>query len=276
MHARRIGLAIAASTLVVGGLQVVMEAPAAAVPGRQIVPSLPRSDGVAFALCPAASPRIVGGGIAIDDGGRRQAFATLMQPVRNLNGTGLDAYTVRAAAPPGFIGTFTVQAFAVCASNAGVPGHQVVQSDLTSPSTASAQDTIIGCPAGKRVIGFGGGVFGGGRQVGLQVVRSTGPRDASRAYAREHVNGYSGQWQVRAYAVCMTTSDNRPPVGAAIPGDTATTLCSTNPATFVHGAGGGAWDGNGLIHRIVPTATQNTVVITPGSTATLTSTVCIP
>lgn len=40
------------------------------------------------------------------------------------------------------------------------------------------------------MIGFGGGLIDGGREVGLQTIRSTKPRDASRAYAHEVAGGH--------------------------------------------------------------------------------------
>lgn len=280
---RKFGRTMVVAALVAGGLQVVTAAPAAAVTGltRFITPPTADNSQVDKAItaqCPTSAPRIVGGGIVINDHGRRVAFARFMQPIKNLGGTGRDAYAVAATVPPGFVVTYSLQAIAVCARDIGVPGHQVVPGPLTTRSSDPDQNTIIHCPSGKRAIGFGGGVIGGGREVGLQIVRSTGPRDASRAYAHEVAGGYGGQWQVQAYAVCMTTNDTRPPSGAAIPGQVASTLCSDNPNTFVHGPGGGAWDGIGMINQIVPSANlkQNTVIITSGSTAAFTSTVCLP
>jgi hypothetical protein len=277
----RIGATVTVAALAVGGLQVVASAPAAAVAGlvRVVGPSTPNNDQVdksISAQCPATSPRIVGGGIEINDGGQRRVFARFMQPTKIANGQ--DFYSVGATAPTGFVGTYSLRAIAVCASNAGVPGHEVVPGTATTPSSSTSQDTIELCSStAKRVIGFGGGVIGGGREVGLQTVRSTGPRDGARAYARED-SSFGGQWQVLVFAICMTTTDTRPPSGAPIPGAVASTLCSDSPNTFVHGPGGGAWDGSGWINQIVPSANlkQNTVVITPGSTAAFTSTICIP
>jgi hypothetical protein len=200
-----------------------------------------------------------------------------MQPTKNAGPNGEDRYSVGATVPPNFIGTYSLQAVAVCAGTAGVPGHEVIGGPVTTPSSASAQNTSARCSStSKRVIGFGGGVYNGGRQVGLQTVRSAGPRDISRAYAQE--NGvYTPTWQVQAFAICMTTSDTTTPSGAPVPGDTASTLCSNSPNRFVHGPGGGAWDGTGLIHQILPSSNLKltTVIITPGSTAAFTSVICL-
>lgn len=280
---RRIALVAAVTGLAIGGVQVLTSAPASAVTGLVRFPGTPTPDNGQLdkgttAQCPATSPRIVGGGMVVNDHGQRRVFARFMQPVENLGGSGRDAFAVAATAPPGFVGTYSLQAIAVCAANAGVPGHDVVPGTPTTRSASSTQDTTARCPSGKRVIGFGGGVLDAVSGVGLQVVRSAGPRDISRAYARRVAGNFGEQWRVQAFAICMTTTDNRPPSGAAIPGSTASTLCSNSPNTFVHGPGGGAWDGTGLIHQILPSANlkQNTVVITAGSTAAFTSTICIP
>lgn len=275
----RIGLAVAAAALVAGGLQVVTPEPALAVPGLlpPVVSFAPPNALSWNAHCPPEAPRIVGGGGSISDGGLRRAFFKSMQPIRNFNNTVRDAFIVGVVRPPGFTGTINVTAYAMCAPTASVPGHEIIQGVPTSLSSRTAQDGVAVCTPGKRVIGFGGGVLSGGSEVGLQTVRSSGPRDISRVFAREDADGYNLPWQAVAFAVCMTTSDTRPPVGAAIPGSTGASLCPTSPSTFVHGPGGGAWDGIGLIHAIIPSADRRRtdVTITAGSTAVLVSTVCM-
>ena len=280
---KRIGWAVAAAVLAAGGVQVVTAAPAVAVPGLIRMPGIPTADNdqvdkSVSVLCPVSSPRIVGGGIVIDDHGQRRAFARFMQPTKNAGPNGEDRYSVGATVPPGFVGTYRLQAIAVCASNAGVPGHEVrAGTPSTPPSSAAAQDAVAGCSSStKKVLGFGGGVLNGGRQVGLQTVRADKPRGISRTFAQENSN-YTPLWQVQSFVICMTSNDTTPPSGAAIPGDTASTLCANNPNQFVHGPGGGAWDGTGLIHQILPSANLKltTVIITPGSTAAFTSAICI-
>jgi hypothetical protein len=280
MKMTRLGLALAAAALAAGGLQALTSAPAHAVPGLVRVLGAVDNTGLVdkstSVLCPTSSPRIVGGGIIINDNQRRLAFARFMQPTPNAGPAGEDRWSVGATALPGFSGSsYTLQAVAVCASD--VRDHEVRFGPLTTPSLASAQSTLVGCSSsGKRVIGSGGSVLNGGRVVGIQTIRPDGPRGISRVFGQA-VSPPTVPWQMRAWTICMTSNDNTPTSGAAIPGFTGTTLCSNSPNTFVHGPGGGAWDGTGLINQLFPSANlkANTVTITSGSTAVLTAAVCI-
>jgi hypothetical protein len=249
---RRAGVAVAVAVLAAGGLQVVTSAPAAAVTGLVRVVSAPTSDDdqadkSTSVACPAESPRIVGGGIVINDP-QRLAFARFMQPTKNLGG-GPDSYAVAATVPPGFVGTYSLEAIAVCASDDGVSGHEVVAGTPTTASSTPGQETLVGCSSStKRVIGFGGGVIDGGQEVGLQTVRADGLRGIARIFAHEDASGYRGQWRLQAYAFVHTDWEVAPGTGI------------------------------GLIHQMLPSRNlkQSTVIITPGSTAAFTSTICLP
>lgn len=75
----------------------------------------------------------------------------------------------------------------------------------------------------------------------------------------------------------MTTNSTETPVQAAQPGPVGSVLCSTMPDTRVHAAGGGAWDGTGMIKRLEPSfdLRRADIEVTPGSTATLVSVLCL-
>jgi hypothetical protein len=272
---RRIG-----AVVVVGVIAALaLAAPATAVPGVTREVGDPTDDNIvavktAEATCPASTPRIVGVGARVENDETGRVFLRRLQPIKNVGGQ--DKASVTSAAPTGVVTSYRLLAVAVCAPSASVPGHQVVRSLFTGPSSATTQDTAAVCPAGKKVIGYGAEV-NGDRGVGLQVVRSDKLRGISRAYARELPPGYADQWGVQAVAICFTTNGTETPVGAAIPGSDATVLCPTSPVTLVHGAGGGAWDGTGMIRRLEPSSDlgRARVELTPGSTATLVSLLCL-
>jgi hypothetical protein len=279
----RMWLALAVAAVVAGGLQALTSAPAQAAPGLvRVLGPVESNAGIdksTSVLCPISSPRIVGGGLVINDNQQRVAFARFMQPTKNFGPNGEDLWSVAATVRPGFSGaSYTLQAVAVCATNAKVPGHEVRFGPLTTPSSAAAQNTSVGCSSSsKRVIGSGGGVVNGGQVVGIQTIRPSGPRDISRVFGQA-IASTSSPWQMRAFTICMTSNDNTSTTGAAIPGFTGTTLCTDTPDAFVYGPGGGAWNGIGLLNQLFPSADlkANTVTITSGSTAVLTSAVCLP
>jgi hypothetical protein len=279
---KRASVAIVAAVVAATGLQVTTAAPAAAISGLVRMPGPTTPDDTlpnktAQATCPTTAPRIVGGGIVIDDGDQHQVFARTTRPLANRGPNGEDVWEVAASAPPGFLVSYSLRAIAVCAPNSAVPGHQVVHGTMVQNIPGSTTQNSVGsCPTGKRVIGVGGSVFDGGRAVGLSAVRSDGPRGITRAFARDRFGDTDGVWQMQASAICMITNDAREATWAAVPGNTATILCQNGFS--VHGPGGGSWTGIGLIHRIEPSADlqQTTVITTPGSTATLVSIICLP
>jgi hypothetical protein len=101
------------------------------------------------------------------------------------------------------IGLAAVQGLLASQAEA-VPGLQ--RSTKTSVSDSSTSKTVtVKCPAGKRVLGGGATVTGGGRgQVVLERLEpvQTATDDRFVVGAREDGTGYSQTWRLTAYALC--------------------------------------------------------------------------
>ncbi|MGN9811350.1 hypothetical protein ACTMSW_18550 [Micromonospora sp. BQ11] len=100
----------------------------------------------------------------------------------------------------GFDGSWWLDATAICADP--LPGEQRVIDDSAFSSNALHSVTAT-CPAGKRVHGVGGEIVGGNGQVRLTEMRATSSTTVTVG-AREDEDGFSGNWKVRAYAVCAS------------------------------------------------------------------------
>jgi hypothetical protein len=98
----------------------------------------------------------------------------------------------------GFGGNWTVFPYAVCASPP--PGLELVSAPSATDSVAKA--VVASCPAGKRVLGAGGEITGGGGQALLKVVLPDAGLTSVTARGREDQNGTTENWSVTAYAVC--------------------------------------------------------------------------
>ena len=85
-----------------------------------------------------------------------------------------------------------------------VPGLTFVTA--ASPlDSVSSKEALATCPSGTRVLGGGGYVQGGGRQVHLIRLQALGNSDRFAAGAEEN-GAYAGSWRVYAYGICA-----RPP-----------------------------------------------------------------
>ncbi|MBQ1075906.1 hypothetical protein KBX06_22495 [Micromonospora sp. C31] len=100
----------------------------------------------------------------------------------------------------GFAGSWWLDATAICADP--LPGEQRVIDDSVYSSAATRTITAT-CSAGKRVHGVGGEIVGGEGQVRLTQMRATTSTTVTVS-AAEDENGFSGNWKVRAYAVCAS------------------------------------------------------------------------
>ena len=238
----RLGILLTLPTGPLRGVQSVTAATTSAVTGVEVVrsriPPGTSADGkVIFAYCPEGK-RVIGGGGRVYDGNSGKVMLTRLQPIHPAEGP--DRFEVHAVEPDtGFSGLWTLQAFAICANATQLPGLEIVSS-TTRPATSSTfKATALPCPGTKQVIGTGAGIENGGRQVGLQLSRASGPRDIARATAREDANGYSGSWALTSYAVCanpVRDATTEAYVDVTAP-PTTNVFCPLG--TRVHGAGGG-------------------------------------
>jgi hypothetical protein len=229
-------------------VQLAAAAPASAVAGIQRVLSTDQvidsqATKSAHAYCPETKHVIGGGGWVAELGAAptRRVTLTQLQPIRLLDGI-RDGYVATGAETfPGITGDWYVVAYALCANKNALSQWDIVPTQ-TFFSSESVQTAAAVCPAGTRVLGTGGKIVNPGGQVALQVARASASGDIARVQAHEDADGYSGDWSVVSYAVCVT-----PPPGyqvvygqsgqiASEPEKDAFAVCPGSKV--VHGAGG--------------------------------------
>ena len=220
------------------GVQLATATPAAAtLPGLvRATPVSSPSNGAqiknATSVCPPFTV-VVGGGARVSGTNSSQMRLTRMMPVTSGSSS---YYNVTAEAPtPVFTGNWQVTAYAVCASLP--PGYKIEPAANSAHNSGTFKQTAAVCTGGRRAIGGGAAVsgFGGTGQIGLQLSRASGPLDIWRATGREDADGFSGDWHVTAWTICVN------PIGAVVHyGGGSQTANADCPATaLVHGAGGG-------------------------------------
>jgi hypothetical protein len=274
--------ALVAALLVAGGqvvTQTVAATPVLAVTGLQRVSGTPTADNstqtkIAFAECPTTK-HVVGGGVVINDHGQRRAFVSAMLPVAATSPTVGDRYFAHGRAPVGFTGSWSMQAFAVCANKGALPGWEIVRSIEPDASSTTFRQFNIACPGTKRAIGGGGSIDGGGQEVGLQAFRTSSQRDVVRVYGHEDADGYAFPWRLQAVAICTNLITDVVVQSSLQPGTTATQLCPAGK--FVHGPGAGAGDGPVFLQAVLPSANLRQLQVTataPSATGVLTHFTC--
>jgi hypothetical protein len=247
-RARRAGrlAAVAAALAALTGATYLASGPAAAAPTAPAAspPSLRKvtSNGTGFqsdstrtetAVC-GANERVVGGGALINDLDANQVRLSGIYPDRS----GVFFRAVADEPAAGFSGQWDFEAYALCAPLSGLPGYQVV----TSPAaftTGTFQSRSRACEGGRKVIGTGAAVANGGRHVGLQLNRASGPLDISRATARVDTDEYDRSWTVISYAICIFPISGQNADGDVRPGPSGDGCCNNQTGTYVHGPGGG-------------------------------------
>ncbi|MEQ4305055.1 hypothetical protein ABNF97_27365 [Plantactinospora sp. B6F1] len=194
------------------GVQFAGAGPAAAVTGIEKVTSpLSAIDSqqthTARAECPAGKWVIGGGGWAFAVAAADSAKVTLVQlfPEHRTDGAPDSFVVTGSETTAAMTGDWWVQAYAICASRSGLSGYQVVGTRNSATSSPVELEARAECGS-KRAIGGGARIVNPGRDVALQVSRASASGDIFRATAHEDANGYSGNWTVDAYAVCL----NRP------------------------------------------------------------------
>ena len=197
--------------------------------------------------------RLVGGGGGITSyHGDSRVVITEMIPVHPL--TGPDRYIVSAQGPAD--DHWTIEAQAVCADP--VSGTHTVLA-ATTLSSASVQQAEPRCKSGERVLGTGGWVVQPtAQQVALQAVGPDASGQFGYAQAHEDANGYGGQWNVLAYAVCapkpsryaVVTHDA--PAFDSQPFKASGTDCPDDDMRILGAGGGTAFDapGNAALNRL--------------------------
>jgi hypothetical protein len=95
-----------------------------------------------------------------------------------------------------------------------VPGLERVTTTTAADSSAGER-VAAKCPAGKRVVGGGGEVIDGAGRVVLQRLqpKQTATDDRFVTGAHEVEEGYDGDWQLTAYALCSDPLSGQQVVG---------------------------------------------------------------
>jgi len=189
-------LSVAASTPSPSGIETVW--------GQSTVTSSDTK--TAIVLCPQGKKAISGGGLI--HGAYEPGVAVLTDLLPLNNGLGYEA--VAAESKPGTTKAWSLTVEATCANP--MPGYQIVTGRSEQPPSSALQTAIARCPSTKRVVGTGAAIQLdpydtpiGDKGLALQLVRSSGPGDITRAQAREAPGGYPNDWHLTAYAICANT-----------------------------------------------------------------------
>jgi hypothetical protein len=219
-------------------------------PGLERITATSPSDSLnktVTATCPSGK-RLGGGGEITAGGGQ-----VVLEDIRLNN---LAKATVQGVEDEdGTAGNWVARAFAICANP--VAGLERVVA--TSPTDSSDKSATATCPAGKRVVGAGSEIGGGGGQVVMDDLRPNAALDSVAVQGFEDEDGTAGNWLVRAYAICAAASQR---VVAQSPTDDINkNVTATCPGDMEATGGGGDITGGagqvklGIVRFTVPTTT---------------------
>ena len=241
-RARACAALIAAIAAVAGAVQLAAPQPAAAAGGLQLERAAGSSleddaaQKAAVAYCPDGK-FVVGGGGAVWNLHPTSARLTGLVPSPTA--------FVAQAATAGLSGgaDWRVAAYAVCADK-DVLGADRGKYRIVPGSTegsARFKTALARCPAGTVAYGSGADVPANGR-VGLQMTRTSGPLDISRATGRAD-NASTGSWTLTSYAICALPAGGIHSEGTIAPGVFTTHHCTPGDSVAGPGGGGGLVDG---------------------------------
>jgi len=245
--------AVIATLVMVAGLlvgQVSQSTTAAANSGLVRVTSGPTPENSDLrkskrARCPTGF-RVVGGGGWAYDHGHGMVALTAVVPGRD-RVLRRDYFQATASEPStGFSAGWWLEAYALCAPAASLPGYQQVSATSTNTNFVTARAK---CPAGKRIFGTGASVSPDDH-AGLQLFRSTGPRDAAVATARSR-GEYFGNIKLHAFGICTTA----PAVTVATVRNQDNAAADCPSGMRAHGVAGGGSptdSGNSFLQDVYP------------------------
>jgi hypothetical protein len=202
----------------------------------------------------------------INDHGRNQVRLIGLQPIHSLTPAHRDRFEAYAQAP--YLQRFDWQlvVYAICANSSALSRYEIVY-HFEDPSSATFKTTAAHCPSGTVAFGAGAGLISDppgspspGR-VGLQLVRTSGPLDITRAAGRAD-SGYTGRWGLYAAAVCARPVGGIHAVGVVEAGPTAVAYCPSGYRVHGAGGGGGLKDGGPVwLREIYPSISLNYVSV---------------
>jgi hypothetical protein len=151
----------------------------------------------AVATCPAGKKALSGGSAFYFNANDPHIMLQQVVPSSTLASVHVNAVETEA----GTTSDWEPWATAVCATP---PPGLVRVSQATTPDSAESKRVAVSCPAGKHVVGAGASVTPQIGQVALDDILSDEGMTTVTAEAFEDLNGYPGNWNLIAYAVCVT------------------------------------------------------------------------
>ena len=225
--------------------------PAAAIPGLERVQGdslFNRGEPLklAVAKCPPGKV-VVGAGAEVLDGERTSVRLIAVRPNKSEDPSkwGGSVTAVAESANRTQLYDWSLRAYAVCAY-AGALDRYWIARDASALSSSTFKETSARCPDYTHTYGAGavvqtGDNWGTRGKAWLQLIRTTGPLDGSRATGRE-LPGFDGNWQLYSYAICAVWQNQLFADGSLAAGSEASDRCLFG---YTHGIGGGGglWDG---------------------------------
>jgi hypothetical protein len=184
----------------------------------------------ALANCPAG--KVVLGGGATITGGMDQVVLSASIPASDGR-----TYLAAGRAVPGFTGSWSVAAYAICAP--APVGYEVISTSIATSETF--QLGRADCSPGKRALSAGAQATRNVMAVtpGLTLIRPDGYLTLGWAAARTVVpNQSSTPWQLDTTVICVDELPGQQSVGKVANAAVADLQCP--PGTQVHGIGGGS------------------------------------
>ena len=172
-----------------------------AIAGQEVVGVLSLADSTAeksvTAACPAGK-RVIGGGGAIGTSDFAiQRILTGVTPNSALTTVTATGHEDEA----GYGQDWTVVAYAVCAAAPAGLQRVTATSPLGSDEFSQAS---VNCPVGKHMLGIGGTINGGAGQVLIDDLKTNAALSKATITGFEDTAGFDADWNVTAYAICVT------------------------------------------------------------------------
>lgn len=150
-----------------------------------------------------------------------------------------------------------------------VPGYEVVFGSSSPHNSSSQKLAVAFCSPGKRVYAVGATISGD--ETGkVFITRLVPGSSAVHVQATEQAAGFSGNWSVRAEAICGNPVANMQVVTASLPGavrDFANVVAECPANTVVYGTGFGLQTSPGATGRVFPTLSIKAPTVAQGTEA---------
>ena len=182
--------------------------------------------------------------------------------LRNISASAFNGLRVDAVEiAPGTPTSWNLRGSGICSSS--LPGTETVTA--TSPSNSSTKTASVTCPAGKRVLGVGGGVSAANGQVILDGLGPNTGLTAASATGVEVQGGSAGDWTVRVDAVCAPPLPGLQLVSAVsgLDSNDKSLIAQCPGLKNLVGAGGdiSAAGGQAGLNRVLPSAALDAVTV---------------